>query len=306
MEGVGAATSQLAAHLKRARVKADIAARPALRLAPAVDAAAVAREQRARDEAGLASAVLAGQPFARASRAEDVAVALKVAGLGIADPARILAAVVRRASAAGVRIVERAEVTGLEHDKTGTRAQIGARALLAGTAVLCSGAPPTLVRALQRHVHVTHRYTVRTAPLGADARKALALGDTVTGHGPSSLLLTGLDDHRLLLTGGDQPAVAPRDEAAALTQRTGQLMYECLRLYPAIAGLQPTEAWISPVAAAADGWPVVGAHRSFPHHLFAFGADHDPALALLASGLLARAVSGTAHKADDAFGFGRL
>jgi glycine/D-amino acid oxidase-like deaminating enzyme len=306
MEGVGAATGQLAGHLRRGKIHVAVAARPGLRLAPAADTAVVERERRARDEAGLAATVLAGQPFTRASRAEGVAIGLKIAGLGTVDPARVLTGVIRRASAAGVRVAERAEVTMLAHDRTAAHLQVGSRALLADTVVLCTGTPPALVRALQRHVQLVHRYAVRTAPLAAGVRKALALGDAVTGHGPSSLLVTGLDDHRLLLTGGDQPAPAPRDAAAALAQRTGQLMYECLRLYPAIAGLQPTEAWVVPVAAAADGWPVIGPHRLFPHHLFAFGTDHDPALAFLASGILARAVAGAPQKADDAYGFGRL
>ena len=61
-----------------------------------------------------------------------------------------------------------------------------------------------------------------------------------------------------------------------------------------------------PYSAGRDGLPLIGPHRNYPNHLFAFGLGLNPAAAFLASRLLVRHLSGTVEKTDEAFGFGRL
>ena len=117
---------------------------------------------------------------------------------------------------------------------------------------------------------------------------------------------TATTDGRLLLTGGDGPLLPERKREAALVQRTGDLMYQCLRRFPVMAGLAPEFGWSSPIVAAPDRFPLVGAHRQYPHQLFSFGTDADPTLAWMASRILVRSVLGTATAADAAFGFGRV
>jgi glycine/D-amino acid oxidase-like deaminating enzyme len=91
-----------------------------------------------------------------------------------------------------------------------------------------------------------------------------------------------------------------------LVQRTGQLMYELLMMYPAISGLQPQYGWHLPYGETADGLMYIGPHRNYPHHLFALGGGGDTISgAFVAARILARAVGGQMDKADDVFGWTR-
>jgi glycine/D-amino acid oxidase-like deaminating enzyme len=83
-------------------------------------------------------------------------------------------------------------------------------------------------------------------------------------------------------------------------------MYECLKRFPDIAGLAPEFGWSTPVVAGPDRFPLIGPHRQYPHQLFSFGTDRDPALAWLASQMLVRAVEHDEARDDEAFGFGRV
>ena len=49
--------------------------------------------------------------------------------------------------------------------------------------------------------------------------------------------------NRLLVSGADRDETPARARDAVLVQRTGQLMYELLTMYPAISGLQPEYGW---------------------------------------------------------------
>jgi len=56
----------------------------------------------------------------------------------------------------------------------------------------------------------------------------------------------------------------------------------------------------------ADGLPYIGPHRNYPHHLFALGGSSDSVTgAFLAARILARAITGTAAKGDEVFGWTR-
>ncbi len=142
----------------------------------------------------------------------------------------------------------------------------------------------------------------------AAMRKAVGadLGRTVLVDRAADLALTVTPGGRLLLSGGDSPLLAEKQRATALVQRTGQLMYECLKRYPDIAGLAPEFGWSSPIVAAPDRFPLVGPHRQYPHQLFSFGTDADPSLAWMASRMLVRAVLHQATATDEMFGFARV
>jgi glycine/D-amino acid oxidase-like deaminating enzyme len=89
-------------------------------------------------------------------------------------------------------------------------------------------------------------------------------------------------------------------------QRTGQLMYELLKMYPAISGLRPEFGWDLTYGETIDGVMYVGPHRNYPHHLFALGGGrHCLTGAFLAARLLARAVAGAPAKGDEVFGWTR-
>ena len=109
----------------------------------------------------------------------------------------------------------------------------------------------------------------------------------------------------MLFTGADQKRPADRLRQQTLVQRTGQLMYELTRLYPAISGAAPSYGWDVPLAHPIDDVLYAGAHRNFPHQLFAFGTSHDPARAFLASRIILRAIQGKSEKDDAHFSFAR-
>jgi hypothetical protein len=112
-------------------------------------------------------------------------------------------------------------------------------------------------------------------------------------------------DNRALFAGGDQKRPPDRLREKTLVQRTGQLMYELTRLYPAISGAMPDFGWEVPLAHPIDGVLYAGSHRNFPFHHFAFGTSHDPARAYLASRIILRSVLGRPEKSDEFFSFAR-
>ena len=109
-----------------------------------------------------------------------------------------------------------------------------------------------------------------------------------------------------MVTGADQDEPAARTRDAVSVQRTGQLMYELLTMYPAISGLQPQYGGHLPFGETADGLMYIGPHRNYPHHLFALGGGGDSISgAFVASRILARAARGQTDKADEVFGWTR-
>jgi glycine/D-amino acid oxidase-like deaminating enzyme len=131
-------------------------------------------------------------------------------------------------------------------------------------------------------------------------------GSVVRDLATPSHVVRWLGDDRLLIAGADGERVPDRLSARAVLQRTNQLMYELSTLYPEISGIQPEYGWSADYARTVDGLPYIGAHRNFPHHLFAFGdSSHGVTGAYLASRILVRQCSGEMDRADEAFGFHR-
>ena len=91
-----------------------------------------------------------------------------------------------------------------------------------------------------------------------------------------------------------------------LVQRTGQLMYELLTMFPIISGLMPEYGWELLAGETADELMYIGPHRNYPRHLFALGSGGDSVTgAFLAARLLVRAVQGVPEKQDAVWGFTR-
>jgi glycine/D-amino acid oxidase-like deaminating enzyme len=159
---------------------------------------------------------------------------------------------------------------------------------------------------LKRHLRFEERYLALTDRLPAPVRRTLASGARIiTDTATPPHEIRWVDDDRLLIAGADQARTSARGRDKVLVQRTGQLMYELSRFYPAISGVQPTHGWDVPLAIPADGVMYAGPHRNYPHHLFAWGTGHDPAHAFLASRILVRHILGTSEKDDAYFAFTR-
>ena len=113
-------------------------------------------------------------------------------------------------------------------------------------------------------------------------------------------------DHRVLVSGATQKVTPARTRDAVLVQRTGQLMYELLTMFPSISGLAPAYGWESIGGETVDGLPYIGPHRFFPRHLFALGgADDSVTGAFLAARVLLRALQSTPDPDDAVWAFTR-
>jgi glycine/D-amino acid oxidase-like deaminating enzyme len=167
--------------------------------------------------------------------------------------------------------------------------------------------PTPLFKALARHFWFKAAFAALTDPIPMKVRRTLGSRMIVLrdlAEPPHTVRWVG--DDRLLISGADADAPPDRQRDKVIVQRTGQLMYELSTMHPEISGILPAYGWHAPYARTADGLPFFGAHRNYPHHLFAFG-DSSPGVtgSYLASRILLRQVLDEADPADEAFGFNR-
>lgn len=263
------------------------------------------RDVTARAAAGLSAATLTGAALTRATAA-DIPAAIKIEGAGLTHPAKVVHGAIARLSAARVKAFEKCLVKKITFTRTDATLHVGTHTIVTKRVVVCTDAPGALAPTLDRHVRDFQRYHVLTAPMPAAMRKAVGLGTVVLHDAAALVSITATPDGRLLLTGGDGPILPEPKRAPAIVQRTGQLMYECLKRFPAMEGLMPEFGWATNIVAGPDRFPLIGPHRQYPHQLFAFGTDRDPALAWMASRALVRAVAHEEAADDEAFGFGRV
>jgi glycine/D-amino acid oxidase-like deaminating enzyme len=172
---------------------------------------------------------------------------------------------------------------------------------------VATGSATPLFKPLRRHFTRRDAYAVLTAPVPSAVRRQLfADGVALSDTREPRHRMRWSDEGRLLETGADQPEVAERTRHNVLVQRTGQLMYELLTMYPAISGLMPEYGWDASYGDTADGVMYIGPHRNFPRHLFALGGRPDSVTgSFLAARLLVRALRGESEKADAVFAFTR-
>jgi glycine/D-amino acid oxidase-like deaminating enzyme len=300
------AVRDLAATVKRLGFKADFEVLDALRMVPAGwPARDLQLEAQARRAAGLEVA-WQGASVATKATGADSAGAVRLTPWAQCDPYRLVLGFAAAAAARGARIFERTTVKTIAFDRKVATVITRGGTLVSPCVIHATGEPTALVKGLKRHFAFEARAVALSDVLPPAVRKEV---------GPRSAIVCDIDrpphtirwtaDHRVLIAGADGDRPAARNEQKAHVQRTGQLMYELSRLYPAISGVPPAFGWSLPLAHATDGGLYAGPHRNFPHQLFAFGTAHDPARAFLASRILLRHVVGEATAADEHFGFAR-
>jgi glycine/D-amino acid oxidase-like deaminating enzyme len=270
------------------------------------DALALERERAARTAAGLDAVWLPPRRAATESGADVVRGALKTRSEGLIDPWQTARALVDAATAAGARLFEQSPAAKVRHTRTGADVVTARGTVRAKAVVLATGAPRPLVAALQRHVRVEHTYIVVTEELPVPMRRAVP-GEALVRSAGRPLAAALTKGGRVVIQGGDGPPVPARLAEQTLIQRTGQLMYEWSLRHPAVSGIRPAYAWAATRVAGRDGLPLAGAHRNFPHHLFALGLGATGlAGAWLAARIVLRQYQGEPDPADAIFGFGRL
>jgi len=302
------ASLDFAAALRRLEIRCDLAPCDLLTIAsPSSESArALFREYQSRREAGLEHSWLKPAAVKREAAVESEG-AIRTRGFSF-DPYRACVGFAAAAGARGAALYERSPVRKIRAGRKGVHVSTASGVVRAAAVVIATSAPLPDLRALRRHLKVSDRYAVVTAPLPAAVRRDVgsqtsALADN---HTPPHTL-RWLKDDRALFSGADQAVVAERARDKALVQRAGQLMYELSVVYPAISGLPAEWAWASPHYESVDRLPFVGLHRNFPRHLFAMAASrHGAAFAWLAARILLRQYQKEPDKGDELFGFARV
>ena len=305
-DAMASAPRELAAAVKRLGIRAGLEVTGHLRFIPPDQAdKTLKREIASRDAAGLSADWLAPAAIARQAAIESAG-GMKLPDAGFVDPFKLTLGFLAAAQKRGAKVYERSRINKITFTRKTATAYLDSGAITTTNLVICIGEPTSLFKPLKRHLRHEDRYAVLTEPLPAAVRAELGQRKAVlTDTDAPAHHLWFTADHRALFAGADQKRPADRLRDKTLIQRTGQLMYELSRLYPAISGAAPAFGWDVPLAHPVDGVPYAGSHRNFPFHHFAFGTSHDPARAYLASRIILRNIQGRPEKGDEHFSFAR-
>jgi glycine/D-amino acid oxidase-like deaminating enzyme len=298
--------SAAAAMLRRLKIPGGIEATDNLVVAFRGDEKTLQREQAAREEAGLDARALT-QKQVRQATALDAVAAMRLREGFTVDPYRACVGLATTAGRRGAALFERSPVKKVRTGSKRVEVLLDGGSISAQTLIVTTGIATAEFKPLRRHFKRREAYLVLTAPVPAGIRKQLGRRDaTLRDMRSPRHRLRWTSDDRILIAGADQDETSPRMRDAVLVQRTGQLMYELLMMYPAISGLQPEYGWDLPYGETADGLMYIGPHRNYPRHLFALGSGGDSITgAFVAARILARAVRGEAEKGDAVFGWAR-
>jgi glycine/D-amino acid oxidase-like deaminating enzyme len=264
------------------------------------------REFDARAAAGLEVRWLAAKQM-RPSLQIDALAGMRMGDAFGLDPYRACLGLAVAARKRGAKFADQTAVRKVTFTRDGVEVVADDLIVRAGTAIVTTGTATAEFAPLRRHFARRERYLAVTEPVPAAVRKkVLPRTATLTDTHEPRRRVRWTADHRLLIAGADQAETPARNRPAVLVQRTGQLMYELLTMYPEISGLRPEFGWDVSYGDTADGLMYIGPHRNYPHHLFALGGSGDSITgAFLAARILARAASGAPAKGDEVFGWAR-
>ncbi len=264
------------------------------------------RDFDARSAAGLDVSWLSLKQI-RAATNLDAAAAIQMREAFGVDPYRACLGLAAAARARKAVLYERSPVMKVRFTRKDVQIFTEAGSVRASQVVVTTGSATPEFRPLRRHFSRRETYLALTEPVPAALRRQMGSpGVTFRDTGTPRRRVRWTRDGRILIVGGDQSETSSRVRDAVRVQRTGQLMYELLTMYPAISGLRPEYGWELPYGDTADGLMYIGPHRNYPHHLFALGGAPDSVTgAFLASRIVTRAVQGASQRDDEAFGFTR-
>lgn len=294
------------AQLRRLSISCNLEPRESLIVGPQDDGKGLLREYDAREAAGVAGSWLTRRQIT-ALTPLDVPAAMRARDGFQLDPYRACLGLASAASKRGATFFEQTRATKVRVGRRNVEVVVEGGLVKAGTVIIATGSATPEFRPLRRHFKMREIYHALTEPMPAGIRKQVGnRGVSVTDPSGAGRRVVWTPDGRLLVLGGDQDETPARRRPEVLVQRTGQLMYEALMMYPAIAGLRPEWGWEASYGETADGLPYIGPHRNYPRHLFALGgADDSLTGAFLAARILVRALQGEPDKSDQMFGWTR-
>jgi glycine/D-amino acid oxidase-like deaminating enzyme len=295
-----------AALLRRLHIRCGLQPMDALVVAARDDEKRLRREYDARVKAGLDVGWLLPKQLKKAG-APEAPGAIRVRDACALDPYRACLGLAAAAASRGAVIFERSRVRKVKFARRYVDVVADGGTVRAATAVVTTGTAGLEFKQLRRHFKRREGYLVLTEPMPPALRKQLGrhaatFSDTRTPHHR----VRWTSDGRILVAGAEQEETPERKRAAVLIQRTGQLMYELLMMFPEISGLMPEYGWELVTGETADDLMYIGPHRNYPRHLFALGSGGDSVTgAFLASRILVRALQDASEKDDGIWGFTR-
>ncbi len=303
----GAAAADAAATLKSLKIPCGATPAETFVLPWRVAERELVRDHKAKSAAGLAGTWPSAAAILRQTKL-GVPGARRTTGELLIDPYAAVTGVVRAAVRAGATVHEKTCVTKITFDRRIARVAVGSTVITTPHVVVTTNVATPETKQLRRHVAVRQRFHVLTEPVPVPMRKRLPGSGVVLVDGRQPRRrVRWTPDGRLLISGGDQKALADAALPAAQVAEANELMYETLLMYPDILGLRLAFGWTSTHGHTLDGLPCIGPHRFFPHHLLALAGSGDSLTdAFLASRILFRAAVGKPEKADDAFTWQRL
>ena len=297
--------------LRRLDIKCHLEERgSAIVAATTEQAARLKRDQKARREAGLDVSMM----NARAIKTDlglDASAAIRSKHGATLDPYRACVGLAAAAADRGAVLSERSPVRQITFNRKIATVMTANGRIRTRRVVVATGMPTPLFKALARHFWFHTTYAVETEPVPAKIRQQIGVERdrsraVIRDSAQPPHIIRWIEDDRILITGADSEAIAPRLRDKVIVQRTGQLMYELSTLYPEISGIRPDYGWAADYARTAEGLPYLGPHRNYPHHLFAFGdSSRSVTGAYLTSRILLRHHSGELDRGDEVFGFHR-
>jgi len=295
-----------AALLRRLNVKCGLEPVIPLIVAAREDEKILRREFEARSKAGVGGTWLTRRLFGRLTAPEAPA-AIRMRDAFSLDPYRACLGLSAAAASRRAAIFERSRVKKVTFARRHVDVIAEGGQVRASTVIVATGTATLEFGQLRRHFKRRERYLVLTEPMPAAMRTQIGSRETTfrdTRHPYHRVRFTA--DDRILVAGGTQDETPERKRPPVLVQRTGQLMYELLTMFPAISGLMPAYGWESISGETADGLMYIGPHRNYPRHLFALGGDRDSLTgAFLAARILVRALQDASEKEDAVWGFTR-
>jgi glycine/D-amino acid oxidase-like deaminating enzyme len=304
-EGWRRASLDAAALVRRLGIPCGLEACDSVTVGVGGDEKTLKREFDARKGAGLDVRWLT-RALAQKATGLEAPGGMRLPGAFAFDPYRACLGLARAAASRGGVLFERSVVKRVRPGARHVEVTLAGGLVRAQTVIVTTGTPTAEFKPLKRHFKTRETSLVLTDPLPAAVRRQVGRRDlTLQDLASPPHRIRWTRDGRALVAGAEgDPTPATRQEAVRV-QRTGQLMYELLLMYPMITGLQPAYGWEATNGRTADGIPYVGPHRNYPRHLFAFGGGESATGAFLAARLLARAASAVPEKDDDVFGWTR-
>jgi glycine/D-amino acid oxidase-like deaminating enzyme len=295
-----------AAQLRRLSISCNLEPRESLILGTQDDDKGLMREYDAREAAGVAASWLTRRQIT-ALTPLDVPAAMRSRDGFLLDPYRACLGLATAAVKRGATVFEHSRARKIRVGRRNVEIAVDGGVVKADTVIVATGSATAEFRPLRRHFKMREVYHALTEPMPAAIRKQVGnRGVTVKDPSGAGRRVVWTADGRLLVVGGNQDETPPRRRSEVLVQRTGDLMYQALTMYPAIVGLQPVWGWEASYGETADGLPYIGPHRNYPRHLFALGGAGDSLTgAFLAARVLVRALQGEPEKSDQVFGWTR-